>query len=243
MSRDLPPRPHLDHLKKQAKLLLQQMRRQQAGATLADAQRAVARDYGFASWAQLKAHVGTVLEHQQNGTIATDGDGRRGGSGDGDRGGVPASGPPPRGPLFDRFTEATKKAVFFSRYEASKLGQLRIVPDHVLLGVIRAASGACVSLLTAARVTLDEARAMAAAARYEPLGESGEIPFMPATKDLFAAAAAAADDLGHTNIGTIHLVLALLRQPGGAADYLNAKGLTFSVVRAAAHRAGEDELT
>ena len=57
MSRDLPVRPNLDHLKKQAKELLQTLKRQDSTAQLADAQHALAREYGFASWPRLKAHV------------------------------------------------------------------------------------------------------------------------------------------------------------------------------------------
>jgi len=57
MSRDLPPRPNLDHLKKQAKELLLTLKQQNPGAQLADAQHALAREYGFASWPRLKAHV------------------------------------------------------------------------------------------------------------------------------------------------------------------------------------------
>jgi hypothetical protein len=57
MSRDLPPRPNLDHLKKQAKELLQTLKQQDPDAQLADAQHALALEYGFASWPRLKAHV------------------------------------------------------------------------------------------------------------------------------------------------------------------------------------------
>ena len=57
MSRDLPARPNLDHLRKQAKQLLQKMKLQDPDAQLADAQHALAREYGFASWPRLKAHV------------------------------------------------------------------------------------------------------------------------------------------------------------------------------------------
>ena len=53
MSRDLPARPSLDHLKKQAKDLV----RGGAATRLADAQRLVAREYGFPSWTKLKRHV------------------------------------------------------------------------------------------------------------------------------------------------------------------------------------------
>src|SRR5438034_1289647 len=59
MSRPLPPRPNLEHLKNQAKALLRNARG--AGdktiTNLSDAQHAVAREYGFASWPKLQQHV------------------------------------------------------------------------------------------------------------------------------------------------------------------------------------------
>jgi hypothetical protein len=57
MSRDLPPRPSLDHLKKQAKELLQTLKQRDPDTRLAEAQHALAREYRFASWPRLKAHV------------------------------------------------------------------------------------------------------------------------------------------------------------------------------------------
>lgn len=53
----LPPRPSLEQLKKQAKERLTTM----PGASLAEAQFAVAREYGFESWAKLKHHVEAQL--------------------------------------------------------------------------------------------------------------------------------------------------------------------------------------
>lgn len=57
MSRELPRRPSLDHLKKQAKELLHGLRQTRPDAALTDAQHMLAREYGFASWPKLKAHV------------------------------------------------------------------------------------------------------------------------------------------------------------------------------------------
>ena len=57
MSRDLPARPNLDHLRKQAKTLLHTLQQQDPGSRLADAQHAIAREYGFPSWPRLKAHI------------------------------------------------------------------------------------------------------------------------------------------------------------------------------------------
>ncbi|MBX7198739.1 MAG: hypothetical protein K1X51_05135 [Rhodospirillaceae bacterium] len=55
--RTLPYRPHLDHLRKQAKVRLDEMRVSAPEARLADAQLAVAREYGFASWGKLRTEV------------------------------------------------------------------------------------------------------------------------------------------------------------------------------------------
>ena len=60
MSRNLPNRPSLEFLKKEAKTLLESMQRTDTGVQLADAQYALARDYGFDSWPKLKAHVESV---------------------------------------------------------------------------------------------------------------------------------------------------------------------------------------
>jgi hypothetical protein len=69
MSRQLPAKPNLEFLRKQAKELLRTLPQGKPAnappgkpanaprGKLADAQRALAEEYGFASWADLKAHV------------------------------------------------------------------------------------------------------------------------------------------------------------------------------------------
>src|SRR5262245_54908854 len=57
----LPARPSLEQLRKQAKERLEQLRITQPGARLADAQFALARDYGYESWPKLVHHVETML--------------------------------------------------------------------------------------------------------------------------------------------------------------------------------------
>jgi ankyrin repeat protein len=81
MSRELPARPSLEHLRKQAKELLQEFQRgdrvarerfqslvspsESATPKLADAQHIVARDYGFASWPKLKEHVESLARMRE----------------------------------------------------------------------------------------------------------------------------------------------------------------------------------
>ena len=57
MSRQLPEKPNLEHLRKQAKDLLRTLRH----GKLADAQHALAVEYGFPTWASLKAHVQSLM--------------------------------------------------------------------------------------------------------------------------------------------------------------------------------------
>jgi ankyrin repeat protein len=53
----LPQRPNLEWLRKSAKERLRALRTEHPGATLAQAQRIVAEQYGFQSWRALKSHV------------------------------------------------------------------------------------------------------------------------------------------------------------------------------------------
>jgi hypothetical protein len=70
MSRELPDRPNLEFLKKQAKALLRDLRQQQPEAQLADAQHAIAREYGFASWPALHAHVDQIAARTETHALA-----------------------------------------------------------------------------------------------------------------------------------------------------------------------------
>lgn len=60
MPKALPPRASLDWLRKTAKQNLKRLRESDPAATLASAQLALAREYGFASWRVLKAKVEAV---------------------------------------------------------------------------------------------------------------------------------------------------------------------------------------
>ena len=55
--RTLPDSPSLDHLRQQAKDLLQQLRAARPTASLAEAQAGVAEQYGYRTWPELKAEV------------------------------------------------------------------------------------------------------------------------------------------------------------------------------------------
>src|SRR5687767_10589488 len=110
MSPNLPEFPNLDYLKKQAKVLLRELKQRDPGVRLAQAQHAIAHEYGFASWARLKAHVES-LPSPVKPALAVDAAASHSSGGSGGGGG-PTSGPidpPPQdsggaGGLFSRFT-------------------------------------------------------------------------------------------------------------------------------------------
>ena len=76
-ARSLPESPNLEWLRKQAKHRLDELRRTKPAARLAEAQLAVAREYGFPSWRALKAHVdslsveGRLFEAARTGDLET----------------------------------------------------------------------------------------------------------------------------------------------------------------------------
>ena len=71
MSRDLPARPNLEHLRKQAKDLLPDLQQRNPASRLADAQHAIAREYGFPTWPALKAHVDSLAAPPRSPFVGT----------------------------------------------------------------------------------------------------------------------------------------------------------------------------
>lgn len=71
---ELPDSPNLDWLRKQAKSHLGELRRTDPEAKLADAQFALARNYGFSSWRALKAHVDSLTVEGRLFDAAREGD-------------------------------------------------------------------------------------------------------------------------------------------------------------------------
>jgi Clp amino terminal domain, pathogenicity island component len=208
MPRELPERPSFDHLKKQAKVLLRDMRLRDPAAKLTTAQHALAREYGFASWRELKAHVETHSAQEMDA--------------------------PPSAYAFGRYTTKARLALFLSRQEAANAGSAAIDPVHVLLGSIRASTGLRGRIFDRVRVSLERARTEVRGGgdTAEPLPFSVEIPFSGQTKRILLAATAEADRLGHDGIGLAHLLLGMLGvSESPASARLTAWGMSAQRVR------------
>jgi hypothetical protein len=207
MSRELPERPDLDHLRRQAKTLLRELRRQDPRTQLSAAQRQLAREYGFASWRELKSHVLSLTNRESEVPLADY--------------------------AFTRYTSKARQALFFSRDEAARVGSASIDLEHVLLGSLRAGLGSKARIFDRARVSLDAARAeVMAGPAGVPIPSSVEIPFSGVTKRVLLDATGQARRLGHESIGIVHLVLAMLdRRESRAGLLLTRWGITPERVR------------
>lgn len=143
--------------------------------------------------------------------------------------------------MFERYTEAARRTLFYARYNASQAKSASIEPHHLLLGLIRDAQGGAARIFAESSVSLPEVFAAIDAIPLPRKGllatllpGSGEIPFTAETKEALQAASEEADRLGHTYIGSEHLLLGLLRIEGSeAAKLLAAKGLSLDTARKA----------
>lgn len=136
--------------------------------------------------------------------------------------------------MFERFTEAARRALFFARYEASQMGGTSIEPDHLILGLIRKSKGLVPQILALSQISPDAIRAeiKRRPVSKEKISTSVEIPFAAGANRALLYAAEEADRLMHDYIGTEHVLLGLLREEAsGAPSILTMHGLRLNDVR------------
>ncbi|HYE82985.1 MAG TPA: ATP-dependent Clp protease ATP-binding subunit [Clostridia bacterium] len=135
--------------------------------------------------------------------------------------------------VFDRFTERAQKVMVYSQEEAIRLNHSYIGTEHILLGLIREGEGIAAQVLRNKGVALDAFRQ-----QVENVIGKGEqaveqvMGYTPRTKTVLELSVDEARNLGHSYIGTEHLLLALIREGEGvAAQILAGLGLNFDNVR------------
>jgi hypothetical protein len=233
MSRVLPAHPNLDHLKNQAKDLLTELQRRSPEAKLADAQHAIAKDYGFASWPKLKTHVESLARRADRTEVLVAAPSQGGSGGSGGIGAHVIDGPPPNYG-FARYTLKARQALFFARYEAARGGSASIEPEHLLLGLIHSAQELRSRIFERAHLSLEHAREAVVASTVvrEQLSSSVELAFSAGTKEIFRNTAEEAERLRHHDIGVAHLLLGILgNEASVATSILEEKGMHLNTVR------------
>jgi ATP-dependent Clp protease ATP-binding subunit ClpC len=134
--------------------------------------------------------------------------------------------------MFERYTEAARRTLFFARYDASQLGSVTIEPEHLLLGLLREKRGPAARWLKGHLHDRIREDLVAALGANPPVPTQVEIPFSVRAKSILTSAAEEADDLRVQHIGTEHLLLALARdERSHTSALLAAHGLTFAELR------------
>ncbi len=134
--------------------------------------------------------------------------------------------------MFGRFTERAQKVLALAQEEAVRLGHKNIGTEHILLGLIREGEGIAAKALQALGLGLDKIQG-----EVESLiGRGGEHPsninYTPRAKKVIELSMDEARKLGHTYVGTEHILLGLIREGEGvAARVLNNLGVSLNKAR------------
>ena len=129
--------------------------------------------------------------------------------------------------MFERYTERSRRAIFFAHYEASRYGSSYIKTEHLLLGLLREDGALAKWFPSASNV---ESKIRAEIDTGTPLSEqvpkSVEVPLSAECKRVLLLAADTSDRLGHDRVEPEHLLIAILRvETSLAAHIMIALGL------------------
>src|SRR5512146_1580161 len=130
--------------------------------------------------------------------------------------------------MFEKCNEKARRALFFARYEASKLGSRVIESEHILLGVLREGEDIIKEIFTRFNVKPDQIRRDVEGDRLfvDRISSSAELPLSEESKKILAYSSHEAESMLHQYVGTEHLLIGILRvESSTAARILAAKGL------------------
>ena len=137
----------------------------------------------------------------------------------------PLAPPPPDETHRLMTTEAAREAVFLARKEAAGRHDTLVGTDHLLLGVLQQGEGRAAEALAALGVTLQAARMQAdqfATGTGASDADPEQLPLSKGARDALEHASAEVARRGDHQLGTEHLLLALLREPESSAVRLLA---------------------
>ena len=136
--------------------------------------------------------------------------------------------------MFEKYNEKARRALFFARYEASKLGSRVIETEHILLGVLREGEEIIKEVFSRFNVKPEQIRREVEGDRLfvDRISSSAELPLSEESKKVLAYASHEAESMLHQHVGTEHLLIGLLRvETSTASRILTAKGLNVYGIR------------
>lgn len=119
---------------------------------------------------------------------------------------------------WQRFTERTRRVVFYSQEEAVRLGENYVGTEHLLLGLVRENDSVAARILDRLGVPLGRIRSDVERQVTRGHGNLGQdMQLTPRAKRVIDLAYEEARQLNNNYIGTEHLLLGLIRDGDGLA--------------------------
>ena len=135
--------------------------------------------------------------------------------------------------MFMLFTDQARQVVVLAQHEARGLGHRSVGTEHLLLGLLTEGESVAASALESLGISLEEARDRVEEIAGRGQGApAGHILFTPRAKKVLEGSLREALQLGHTYIGTEHLLLSLLAEGDAIpAQVLAGRGVADALVR------------
>jgi ATP-dependent Clp protease ATP-binding subunit ClpC len=119
--------------------------------------------------------------------------------------------------MFEKFTERGRRVIIYAKEEAEKRQNDYLGTEHLLLALLREEDSLPVLMLKKMGISINEVRLEVE--RNLPTGSNvltfGDIPFTPRAKKVLELAVEEARLLGHSYIGSEHLLIGMIREEEG----------------------------
>lgn len=134
--------------------------------------------------------------------------------------------------MFERFTDRSRRVLVLAQEEGRLLSHAFIGTEHILMGLIDEGEGVAAKVLTDMGVTQEYIRnevekRCGRGTRPVP----GSPPFTPRAKKVLKLSLREALQLGHSYIGTEHLLLGLIREGSGVGAQILVEKIHFGDMR------------
>ncbi|MDR6120747.1 ATP-dependent protease ATP-binding subunit ClpC [Neobacillus drentensis] len=134
--------------------------------------------------------------------------------------------------MFGRFTERAQKVLALAQEEAIRLGHNNIGTEHILLGLVREGEGIAAKALYGLGLGSDKIQKEVENLIGKGQEASQTIHYTPRAKKVIELSMDEARKLGHSYVGTEHILLGLIREGEGvAARVLNNLGVSLNKAR------------
>ncbi|MGH3087297.1 MAG: Clp protease N-terminal domain-containing protein [Rubrobacteraceae bacterium] len=119
--------------------------------------------------------------------------------------------------MIERLTRRAREAITAAQEEASSFNHDYVGTGHLLLGLLQGGGGGAARVLAASGVETEAARSRLAAIVGYGEEDTPAKPFAPPLKEALKTALQEARRLGHGQVDTEHLLLALVSESEGVA--------------------------